>query len=402
MGVEATKSLSPSEVLSFDGVTGDYWITTTDFLTDSERVLLPYFGLICQTDVNGMLEVEFSVDNINWSDFPVAGFTIIANVNEVHGAYKGSRYIRLRFTSSVAPTYFRLLFDYSPVAVTLTAPLNQSVSKDQDASVVRSVVTGFDAVDGTSHPAEVTKTGELAIYNPRAVVTQAGSQFFESIRDDIDVSYDIDATDNEINSRIEAVFVDNGGGFSRDLTEGRGVFSTDATPGAITYYQSRKRTVYEPGHEIISEQTIKIDTTNVIGDATVEWGLARDDGAGGIDHAIGMRLTANGLYVFRRKNGVDEHLVLQDDWNRDTLQGGDDSRYIVNGSPTSLQVDKNSLWRQVFEWLGVAPPTWKVMLPVGGVQAFHIEETPGQIEGTTLPTPRLHVFVRIKNDLSGS
>lgn len=195
MGVEATKSLSPSEVLSFDGVTGDYWITTTDFLTDSERVLLPYFGLICQTDVNGMLEVEFSVDNINWSDFPVAGFTIIANVNEVHGAYKGSRYIRLRFTSSVAPTYFRLLFDYSPVAVTLTAPLNQSVSKDQDASVVRSVVTGFDAVDGTSHPAEVTKTGELAIYNPRAVVTQAGSQFFESIRDDIDVSYDIDATD---------------------------------------------------------------------------------------------------------------------------------------------------------------------------------------------------------------
>lgn len=50
-----------------------------------------------ETDVKGLLYLDFSIDNITWNTFPTTGFTISKNIPELHFAVKGNRYFRFRF-----------------------------------------------------------------------------------------------------------------------------------------------------------------------------------------------------------------------------------------------------------------------------------------------------------------
>jgi hypothetical protein len=99
-----------------------------------------------QTDEAGTLTLEFSQDGTNWSKYPVTEFTIAAGINEVHTAWKGGRYVRPKYTGTDgSKTYFRLQIYYSNHPLPLSAPLNQSIGIDQDATVVRAVNEGLNA-----------------------------------------------------------------------------------------------------------------------------------------------------------------------------------------------------------------------------------------------------------------
>jgi hypothetical protein len=105
-----------------------------------------YVGVNLQVDESGTLFFDFSQDGVNWSSYPVNGFTIVSGINEVHTAWKGGRYMRPRFVGTGGRSYFRLETYYSNLSLPLSAPLNQSIGSDQDAQVVRAVGIGEDPV----------------------------------------------------------------------------------------------------------------------------------------------------------------------------------------------------------------------------------------------------------------
>lgn len=101
-----------------------------------------YVGVNLQVDEAGTLFFDFSQDGVNFSSYPVAGVSIASGINEVHTAWKGGRYFRVRFVGTGGRSFFRLKTFFSHHSLPLSAPLNQSIGDDQDATVVRSVGIG--------------------------------------------------------------------------------------------------------------------------------------------------------------------------------------------------------------------------------------------------------------------
>jgi len=99
-----------------------------------------YAGIFCQvkTDAAGTLYFDFSIDGTNWdSTYPVSGYTVDANVPEVHTAVVSGRHVRTRLVNgSDAQTYMRMQCYHGP-DVSLNASANQPVSRDGDAKTVR-------------------------------------------------------------------------------------------------------------------------------------------------------------------------------------------------------------------------------------------------------------------------
>lgn len=124
-------------------ISGGNWVGDV-YTGAGEQNDYTYVGVNLQTDEAGTLTFEFSQDGTNWSKYPVTEFSVAAGINEVHGAWKGTRWVRPKFTGTGGRSFFRLRTMYSDVPITLTAPLNQSIGSDQDATVVRAVGIGED------------------------------------------------------------------------------------------------------------------------------------------------------------------------------------------------------------------------------------------------------------------
>lgn len=138
------RPITPSVILSTTAISGANWSGDT-YTSDWEQALFPYFGCVLQTDEDGTLFFDFSLDGgTTFSSYPVNGISVASGINEVHTAYKGSRSMRVRFVGTGGRTYFRLLTDYSPSPLPLSAPLDQSLSADQDATVVRAFGVGLN------------------------------------------------------------------------------------------------------------------------------------------------------------------------------------------------------------------------------------------------------------------
>ena len=99
-------------------------------------------GVMLKTDQAGTLYFDFSGDGTNWdSSFPVAGFSVAANVSEFHTAVKLGRYFRARFVNGTDgdQTFFRLFTYYGNNFVPNNAPANQSYGLDADATLVKTI-----------------------------------------------------------------------------------------------------------------------------------------------------------------------------------------------------------------------------------------------------------------------
>lgn len=128
-------------VNSDDVISGGNWVGDT-YTGAGELNQYAYVGVNLQVDEAGTLFFDFSQDGVNWSTYPVNGFSVASGINEVHTAWKGGRYMRPRFVGTGGRTFFRLQTYYSELSLPLSAPLDQSLNLDQDATVVRAVSMG--------------------------------------------------------------------------------------------------------------------------------------------------------------------------------------------------------------------------------------------------------------------
>jgi len=133
------------------------------FTGDWELTSLPDVGVSCKADVAGTLYFDFSNDRTNVDTFPVSGFVCSAGVHEFHTAVKLGRWFRVRYINgSSAQSSFRV-HSYYGTFQKGNAPLNQTLSDDADAIVVKSVSEELLIAEGKySNRAIVNKFGRVA------------------------------------------------------------------------------------------------------------------------------------------------------------------------------------------------------------------------------------------------
>lgn len=122
-------------------ISGGNWVADT-YTGTFELNDYAYAGVNLQVDEAGTLFFDFSQDGVNFSSYPVAGVDVASGINEVHTAWKGGRYFRVRFIGTGGRSFFRLKTFFSHHSLPLSAPLNQGIGSDQDATVVRAVGIG--------------------------------------------------------------------------------------------------------------------------------------------------------------------------------------------------------------------------------------------------------------------
>jgi len=145
-GISVNNTITPltSEygVNSYSATTGPLW-TGNVFTGAGEQNDYAYVSVNLQVDEAGILTFQFSQDGVNWSSYPTTQFSVASGINEVHGAFKGTRWVRPYFSGTTGTrTYFRIRTMYSNSPIQLSAPINQSISSDADATIVRAVGIG--------------------------------------------------------------------------------------------------------------------------------------------------------------------------------------------------------------------------------------------------------------------
>ena len=250
---------------------------------------------------------------------------------------------------------------------------------------------GFDPRTGKSRNIRPDETGALRTRDSGQIISSSGSLFVESVRDDISISFSRDSYFESV-QRIVAV-ASQVGTVSQNATDGRAVFSTGAGTGRVCYFESTARSIYEPGHEIIGEQTWVVPA--LTGTADVRWGYMEDDGVGGILNGLGFGIDGTGFYVWRTKGGVDQIKVRQTAFNRDNLNGVEPSLFRKAGVATAYQPTMNTLYRLAFEWLGISSPVYKIQTPEHDIIIAHVDETSNSQTGTTIPEPSMPMGIRV-------
>jgi len=146
------------------------------FTGAGELNTLPDVQVSCLSSSSGTLYFDFSVDGTNWGAFPTAGFSVAAGIHEFHSASKGYRYFRVRFINgSTAQTTFRVSTSYGLFRQP-SAPLNQAISLDSDAILVRATFPWLDVSRGlTSGMSVIKKFGRNpAVGTSFAPITRGG------------------------------------------------------------------------------------------------------------------------------------------------------------------------------------------------------------------------------------
>lgn len=166
--------------LSQENNTSTPLVAGAEFIGDKELNEYSDMMVVCATDQNGVLKVQFSSDGINWDSslsFPYS----VGSINPPHVLTKAARYVRVRFenTSTSNQTYLRL-FTYYGQFQKLTSALNSIVPQTFGATITRPIDfnlmvakglyqghentlkdgLNFD-IDSTSTPEDITNEGGL-------------------------------------------------------------------------------------------------------------------------------------------------------------------------------------------------------------------------------------------------
>lgn len=251
----------------------------------------------------------------------------------------------------------------------------------------------FDAITGKSVNLRPTAQGDLRVSDARLTVTESGSLDTESVRDDVSISFSRDSGAASVSSLLTDLSA--GGTVSHDATEGQLLLTTTATSGRVSYVESVLAAQYEPGHMIRGDMTVQVSALPA-GTAKIEWGWGEDNGSNDLLNAMGWGLDATGLYTFRKKAGSYASKVYQPDFNMDMLSGNTGSFYRDVDGPVVFDPLTNRYYVVEYEWLGSAPPRFKVMAPLGRIIPAHVEDST-LLASTTVPEPELSMFIRVAN-----
>lgn len=256
-------------------------------------------------------------------------------------------------------------------------------------TTTQSFIKAFDK-DGNSVNIRSTVDEALRVSDDKAYVTPSGSNFIETLRDDITHSFD----KNRVNTEITKLRnFSTGGTATADLVQGQIKFSTGATPGNTAIFFSEKNAIYEPGRGIVGEQTIELESLPT-GNAFVEWGYKDTV----LQNGTGFGVDATGIYVYRKKNNVYETKVYNNNWNRDTCNGLAPSLFKKNRVPIAITLLKDNLFRVQFEWLGADAHDYYIKAPGIKLLEVHVDEYPNSNNGSSLPTPELPLHIEVRND----
>lgn len=138
IGIKSSGNSTSTPLMSGETFTGTW-----------EYNLAPHVFVMLKTDNTGTLYFDFSSNGSDLdSTFPVNGFKISSGVPEVHQAVKAVRWFRIRIVNdSGAQTYLRVITSYGNFGP-LSAPVNQSLSNDSDATLVHSLDEQTDLMTG--------------------------------------------------------------------------------------------------------------------------------------------------------------------------------------------------------------------------------------------------------------
>lgn len=213
---------SAEGVNSSNTISGSLWVGNV-FTGAGEQNDFTYVGVNLQTDEAGTLTLQFSQNGTDWSSYPTQEFTVVAGINEVHGAWKGTRYVRPKFTGiDGSRTYFRIRTMYSYDVIALSAPLNQPISADSDATIVRSVSIGEDPTstyvnqkaDGSGY-LTTGSLGPAGVYDSGVLDLRGFTQVQTCITSDVDGTIDIyflaDAAGTDIARTLTIPYVASNG-----------------------------------------------------------------------------------------------------------------------------------------------------------------------------------------------
>lgn len=379
-------SYTPQEQLSITsaiGINSDNVISGSNWVGDiytgaGEQNDYAYVGVNLQVDEAGTLYFDFSQDGTNWSTYPVAGFTVASGINEVHTAWKGGRYMRPRFVGSGGRTYFRLETYYSNLSLPLSAPLNQAINADQDATVVKSIIAGKNAV-GNYTEVPVDSEGNLYVH------IQRPSSAFGDLRSteltpqaQITFPYNINTDIVNVNEVLGGTIIQ---------ANSMAVLQTSTNTAGEAKLDSRQILKYRAGLGGLVRYT-GLFTTGVVNSEQII-GVGDDEDG----FFFGYKDADFGIII--RKNGVDE-FIPQTTWNIDVMDGNNGTD---NPSNVLLDTTKINVFEIEFQWLGAGQIDFHIEDPhTGHFVPVHRVKYANNNTDPSIYNPSLPLHAHVKND----
>lgn len=318
-------------VNSYTATTGSLW-TGNVFVGAGEQNDFNYVGVNLQTDESGTLTFEFSQNGTNWSSYPTQEFTIAAGINEVHGAWKGTRYVRPKFTGvDGSRTYFRIRTMYSYAPIALSAPLNQPIGEDSDATIVKSIIAGQKFNNRFSN-SPVDNEGHIFvhIHDPK---TAFGEIRMSEMTPQIQTSFVYG-----INQSL--IVTGSTGSGSVSSSNSMIVVETGAASSSSAEISTIRPLKYNPGQGSLARFT-GVFTSGVTGNT--QWIGPLDD-----EDGFAFGYSGNTFGVLRRQNSVD-FFTPQSSWSDDVMDGS-----LSNSNPSAQLLDptKGNVFEIKFQYLG--------------------------------------------------
>jgi len=151
-------SRSPRSEVGFNSTTTALSGSAT-FTGEWEENDYPEVGVSTKTDVAGTLYFDFSNDGgANYDTFPSGGFVLSAGIHEFHTAVKLGRAFRTRIVNGASDqTYLRHYTYFGENFRLPSAPMNQPIGLDSDASIMRTPFPFLDYSRGLWTGVKVVK-----------------------------------------------------------------------------------------------------------------------------------------------------------------------------------------------------------------------------------------------------
>jgi len=189
-------------------------------------------------------------------------------------------------------------------------------------------------------------------------------------------------------SRLRDVKRTTGSGAVTDSPSTGEIFvESGTTAGSTARLDSAEVGRYIPGYAAELGFGVRF-TALPLGDQEFLWGGLGSDAKNGFYFGY----DSNGLYLARRRAGVELDKTYQEGWNLDPLDGTGPSGYTID-------VTLGYIYQIDFSWYGYGAVHFGVIIDYGGEQRF----TPVHVmkefaEGTSIASPNLRVSVLVNNN----
>lgn len=350
------------------------------FTGTAEQNDFPDVFVVCKTDQSGILYFDFSVDGTNFETFPSTGFSVSANIQEVHKAIKASLYFRVRFTnnSGFNQTFLRL-YTYYGNFDQLNSPLTSTPSTYSDAVTTKSVIVG-QTDGGMFKFVGVDENGNLktSVENPKTAFNEL---LIASPTPVAQISFEYG-----INTQVMTTAV-TGTGTATTANSLLSV-STGVSASSSSQLISRRYLKYRAGQGAVGRFTMLF--TAGVANSKQYAGL----GNASLTDGFGFGYSGVNFGLFHINNSS-ETFVSQSSWNVDTLDGTDSS-----SNPSGMLFDptKGNVGQIKYQYLGFGCIYYYVEHDTDGeFTLVHVLKYPNSNTVTSLANPSLNLIWRVEN-----